>query len=76
MIYSSFIHKDVYETTRQRFGAYIPISHCPDIISGIVNLLATDQYIFSNDRPRFKHGSARQGTSFMVHELKPFLRLT
>jgi glycosyltransferase involved in cell wall biosynthesis len=48
MIYNAFVHRTVVEQCRQRWGRYfLPKNLAPDITSGVVNLMGTENFVFS-----------------------------
>jgi hypothetical protein len=71
MIYNAFVHREIIETTIDRFGGYfVPAELAPDITSGIINLTYTSRYLHSR-RPLAIRGNSRRstGTSFWVGSL-------
>ena len=70
-IYNGFVHRDVINTVKSRFGGYfVPVDMSPDVCSGILNLVHTGRYLFSG-RPLAVRGTSRRsnGTSFWKRSL-------
>ena len=57
MIYSSFVHRDCIQAVTDRFGAYFNIPQVPDVVSGVLNLLQTENILFSQ-RPLSVRGNS------------------
>lgn len=48
MIYNGFVHNSLIEDARRRWGRYfVPHNLAPDVTSGIVNLITTENFVFS-----------------------------
>jgi glycosyltransferase involved in cell wall biosynthesis len=48
MIYNAFVHRSVIEDCRRRWGRYfLPKNLAPDITSGVVNLMGSENFVFS-----------------------------
>lgn len=48
MIYNSFVERTIIDQCRERWGRYfVPHNLAPDITSGIVNLVLTEQFVYS-----------------------------
>ncbi len=71
MIYNAFVHRDIINAVKDRFGGYfVPPELSPDVTSGIINLAYTSRYLHSL-RPLAVRGNSRRstGTSFWVGSL-------
>jgi hypothetical protein len=48
MIYNGFVHRDLINAVIDRYGVYfVTQHHSPDVISGLVNLAFTKEYLYS-----------------------------
>jgi glycosyltransferase involved in cell wall biosynthesis len=80
MIYNSFVHRSLLDHARQRYGAFFPIAHCPDIVSGILNASIVDRFVFTG-RPLSiggvsgkSYGTAHWARSLGAQQRAEFLR--
>ncbi|MEM0952922.1 MAG: glycosyltransferase family A protein [Pseudomonadota bacterium] len=65
MIYNSFIHRDILEETKLRWGRFLPLPHVPDVASGILNLALTESYAVCQRPLAIRANSGKSnGTSF------------
>jgi glycosyltransferase involved in cell wall biosynthesis len=71
MIYNSFVHREVIDAAIDRLGGYfVPNFISPDIVSGIVNLACTSQYLRSSFPLSIRGISKRSvGLSFWARTL-------
>lgn len=60
MIYNGFVHRDVIQTVKAKYGRYF-LSPIPDVASGIINTYFTDQYLHLM-RPLSLAGTSGQST--------------
>ena len=67
MLYNSFVHRSVLSDIKQRWGGFLPLQHVPDVSSGILNLLVTDDHVYCT-RPLSIRGNSGKsnGTSFFA----------